>query len=1538
MNMNIIDYIYPLTTSEQETVSSQTKGWESVTHAINDLQSETLTIRFNAPTPVNHLSFTVKGCTHGTLQITGITEDNMSIPLATNLANSMMTMITPTLTTYTYTITSLTPIQGLLFTFTPLKADAAYTWIVENLMISSTLTDTHPLDYEGLQTVDSQQNINTLHVTSTAPGNSTKAYWISSLTDTSTRSQFLTLPLPSYPVSGVTLNPLYEGQQLNVYYNQNTVHQLTWDYSPHQNMYSLEDVTSVENGSLTGLVGAATFTIPPLSQLPLTLTMRVLLTSTYPTCTLTFNGTPYTLTITSENISVEDTFNNTQITVLEFPQSLAVDAYNHLLDMSLTITADMIILTATASKLTSQGTIISTDDLGTSSQQIPSAITILGQETTVTDTPITLPETEETLYLQLTRPEPYHTLGTINTQTITNPLTLIGDDNNSIGYDSEDINPFNSAASSHLITTPTTITFTCPNNSLFYTLTTHIKGSLPTSSNTVFLITDTTTGDTLPLQCEAMNSLETDDQWWTEYATTFRFPEKYYEHQLTLTITPLTPLTLSMLRLWNTTAPQQLIPLDTSNGTSFNPTVSIPLQLLTMSSTPQLTSFTTHLFQAESLTLTNGILNSLTLTTGNTPLLTYTSTQSVSKYTTCGLIPSPRTSWEPLVLNRTLNSQSTGFPYVCHGGTLLLEFTQLTPISLSMDMMLHTLQNLDYQPPEKNENSTTAATLTEAEKTYYQNPSNITNPLITISNTQQTTHAIPGIPPHHIQQRSETVSRMTSIHELPHVNENTDYQIVNGQTLDHTVLLPGHQQSVSPSDLRMLMNSLTPYTNGKSTHQNASRTLSKQFHLQQFTTRTRNHTAYHTGLLNFTWQPVNTLIDDQLTLTGSMLTIQTPRTLSYMEKTLTHNHTNGILNSLTLTTGKTPLLTYTSTQSVSKYTTCGLIPSPRTSWEPLVLNRTLNSQSTGFPYVCHGGTLLLEFTQLTPISLSMDMMLHTLQNLDYQPPEKNENSTTAATLTEAEKTYYQNPSNITNPLITISNTQQTTHAIPGIPPHHIQQRSETVSRMTSIHELPHVNENTDYQIVNGQTLDHTVLLPGHQQSVSPSDLRMLMNSLTPYTNGKSTHQNASRTLSKQFHLQQFTTRTRNHTAYHTGLLNFTWQPVNTLIDDQLTLTGSMLTIQTPRTLSYMEKTLTHNHTNGNGIATISLTTLHSFRTLNFSNYSGTTGETILLPLHETPVLTQSYWKQHPSLNSVWNDQKVTWESPSIVWGTTSPSLPTSMNFITQNITRAAGKALNCENIQSLQLPSLTITHPVEQITMLLHLQLLTNTLTTPPLLTLTFTNNETVIETTARINPHTLTLTNLQVPPISLSKGTWTIHLSSSVPLSFLLYQAIIHTSSISILLNAQPHSENGVWYNITSSMMHNTNYTLPTPVTSVELQFTLNNGESFTNSTITPAYDTGYTTLPAISTMNHILRISPQPPTSLLINQTLLLQPESLNLNTSMISTINPLACMWESTNPDVLTVNQYGFISGIQPGTAQVRVHWLDNIWESNLITVEE
>lgn len=1250
-NMNIIDYIYPLTASEQATVSSQTKGWESVTHAMNDLQDETLTIRFNAPTPVNHLSFTVKGCSHGTLQITGLTEDNMSIPLATSLTDSITTMITSMLTTYTYTITSLTPVQGLLFTFTPLKADAAYTWMVQNLMISSTLSDTHPLDYEGLQTVDSQQNVNTLHVTSYTPSDSRKAYWISSLTDTSTRSQFLTLPLPDYPVAGITLNPLYEGQQINVYYNQNTVHQLMWDYSPHQNIYNLEDVNEVHIGSYSGLVGAATFTIPPLSQVPLTLTMRVLLTSTYPTCCLTINGTPYTLAVTNAKISVENTFNSTQITALEFSQSLAVDAYNYLLTMSLTITDDTIVLTATASKLTSQGTIINTDNLGTSSQSIPSAITILRQETTVTNTPITLPETEETLYLQLTRPEPYHQLGTIGTQTVINPLTLIGDDNNSIGYDSEDINPFNPAASSHLITTPVTITFTCPNNSFFYTFTTHIMGSLPTSSNTVFLITDMTTGDTLPLQCEAVNTLETDDQYWTEYATTFRFPGKYYEHQLALTITPSAPLTISMLRLWNTTAPQQLIPLNTINGTSFLPSAPISLQLLTLSSTPQLTGFTTRLFQAESLTFRNGILNALTLTTGNTPLLTYKSTQSVSKYTTCGLLPSPLTSWEPLVLNRTLNSQSISFPYVCHGGTLLLEFTQLTPISLSMDMMLHTLQNLDYQPPAESENSRTAATLTEAEKTYYQNPSILTNPLITISNTQQTTHAIPGIPPHHIQQRSETVSSMTSVHTLPHVNENTDYQIVNGQTLDHTLLLPGHQQSVPQSDLRMLMNNLTPYTNGKSNHQNKSMTLNKQFHLQQFTTRTHNHTAYHAGLLNFTWQPINTLITDHLTLTGSMLTIQTPGTLSYKEKTLTHNHTNG-----------------------------------------------------------------------------------------------------------------------------------------------------------------------------------------------------------------------------------------------------------------------------------------------NGIATISLTTLRPFRTLNFSNYSGTLGETILLPLHETPVLTQTYWQQHPSLNSVWNDQKVTWESPLIVWGTSSPSLPTSMNFITQNVTHATGKALNCENIQNLQLPSLTITHPVEQINTILHLQLLTNSLTESPLVTLTFTNNETEIETITRINPHQLTPVDLQFPPISLSKGTWVIHLTSSIPLSFLLYQATIHTSSISILLNANPQSENGVWYNITSSIMGNTNYTLPAPVTSVALQFNLNNGESFTTSTITPAYDTGYTTLPAINTMNHILRINPQPPTSILLNQTLLLQPESLNLNTSMINTINPLACMWESTNPDVLTVNQYGFISGIQPGTAHIRVHWLDNVWESNLITVEE
>lgn len=1249
--MNIIDYIYPLTVSEQDIVSSQSKGWESTTHSSSDLQSETLTIQFNTPLPISHLSFSVKGCDNGMLQVAGINEENTSIPLSTSLNSHCETTITRTLTTYTYTITTLTPLKGLTYTFTPLTASEAYTWELQNLMIDSTLEDTHPLDYEGLQTVDSQQNVNTLHVTSYTPQSHEKAYWISSLTDASTRSQYLTLPLPDYPVAGITLNPLYEGQQINVYYNQNTVHQLKWDYSPHQNIYSLEDVTSVENGTLTGLVGAATFTIPPLSQLPLTLTMRVLLTSMYPTCCCTVDGTPYTLTITNTNISLEDTFNNTQITVLEFPQSLLLDAYNHLLTMSLTITDDTIILTATASKLTSQGTIINTDNLGTTSQQIPSALTILRQETTGADTPLTLPETEETLYLQLTRPEPYHQLGTINNQTITNPLTLIGDDNNSIGYDSEDINPFNPSAPSHLITTPATISFTCPTNSFFYTFTTHIKGSLPTSSNSVFLITDTTTGDTLPLQCEAMNSLETDDQYWTEYTATFRFPEKYYEHQLALTITPLDPLTVSMLRLWNTTAPQQLIPLDTSNGTSFNPTVSIPLQLLTMSNTPQLTALPTHLQQTQSITLTNGILHTLTLT-----------------------------------------------------------------------------------------------------------------------------------------------------------NENTSY------------------------------------------------------------------------------------------------------------------------------------VTYNSQQSSHKYTTCGIIPSPQTPWEPLVLNRTLNSQTISFPYICHGGTLLLEFTQLTPISLSMDMMLHTLQNLDYQPPENSENSRRAATLTEAEKTYYQNPSTLTNPLITISTNTHTTHSLPGIPPHHIQQRSETVNSMTSVHQLTHVNENTDYQIVNGQTLDHTLLLPGHQQSVPQSDLRMLMNNLTPYTNGKSNHQNASRTLSKQFHLQQQSTRTQNHTAYHTGLLNFTWKPVNTLITDHLTLTGSMLNIQTPRTLSYMEKTLTHNHTEQNGIATISLTTLRTFRTLNFSNYSGTLGETILLPLHETPVLTQSYWSQHPSLNSVWNDQKVTWESPSIVWGTTSPSLPTSMNFITQNVTHATGKALHCENIQTLQLPSVTITHPVEQINTILHLQLLTNSLTESPLVTLTFTNNETEIETTARINPHQLTPTNLQFPPISLSKGTWTIQLTSSIPLSFLLYQAIIHTSSISILLNANPNSENGVWYNITSSIMGNTNYTLPAPVTSVALQFNLNNGESFTTSTITPAYDTGYTTLPAISTMNHILRINPQPPTSILINQALLLQPEALNLNTSMINMINPLACMWESTNPDVLTVNQYGFISGIQPGTARVRVHWLDNVWESNLITVEE
>lgn len=1249
MNMNIIDYIYPLTTNEQETVSSQTKGWESVTHAINDLQSETLTIRFNTPTPVNHLSFTVKGCTSGTLQITGLTEENTSIPLATSLASHCETMITETLTTYTWRITSTTPIVGLLFTFTPITADAAYTWIIENLMISSTLSDTHPLDYEGLQTVDSQQNVNTLHVTSYTPNTHEKAYWLSSLTDTSTRSQYLTLPLPDYPVAGITLNPFYEGQQINVYYNQNTIHQLEWDYSPHQNIYSLEnDISQIQLGSYRGIVGTNTFMIPPLSQQPLTLRMQVLLTSSYPTASLTFDGTPYTLTVTNARISVENTLNNNHIIVLEYPEPLVLDAYNQLLTITLNISKNTITLTGATKKLDNQGTIINTANLGTNNQPIPSVITIHQHDTTVINTPIVFPTTTSTLYLQLTRPTPLHQLGTSSNQPTYNPLTLIGDDNNTIGYESEEINPFNPTAATHLIINPESIRFTCPDNNLSYTLTCNIMGSLPSSITSVFLITDTMTGDTLPLQCEATQTLENDDQYWTEYTATLRFPEKYHRHPLTLTITPTSPLTISMVRFWNNSNPQSLIPL---TGTSLLPSSVFSYQLLTISNTPELTEFTTHLQQAQSLTLTSGILNTLTLTNGDTHYLTYQSNQSISKYTTCGIIPSPQTPWEPLVLNRTLNSQTISFPYVCHGGTLLLEFTQLTPISLSMDMIIHTLQNLDYQPPENSENSRTAATLTEAEKTYYQNPSILTNPLITISNN--------------------TITR----------NSN-----------------------------------------------------------------------------------------------------------------------------------------------------------------------------------------------------------------------------------------------------------------PTIPPHHIQQRSETVSSMTSIHTLQHVGENTDYQIVNGQTLDHTLLLPGHQQSVPLSDTRMLMNNLTPFTNGKSNHNTMSITTSKQFTLQPITTRTRNHTAYHTGLLNFTWNPVTTLIDDQLSLTGSMLTIQTPNTVSYKQKTLTHNQQNGSGIATIKLTTLYPFRTLNFSNYSGTLGETILLPLHETPLLTQSYWEQHPTLNGRWDDQKVTWESPTIMWGTNSPTLPTSMNFITQNVTRTPGKALNCKNIQTLQLPTVTITHPVEQINTIFHMQLLTQELAESPLLTLTYTQNETIIQTTTRLNPHTYTPIDLQFPPISLSKGTWTIHMTSSVPLSFLLYQATIHTSSISILLNSAPNSTNGVWYNITSSMMHNTNYTLPAPVTTVELRFILNNGESFTNSTITPAYDTGYTTLPAISTMNQILRINPQPPTSMLINQTVLLQPEALNLNTSMITMINPLACMWESTNPNVLTVNQYGFISGIQPGTAQIRVHWLDNVWESNMITVEE
>ena len=1247
---NIIDYVYPLTTTtEQATVSSQTKGWESTTHSPSDLQSETLTIQFNTPLPITHLSFSVKGCDNGMLQVTGINEENTSIPLSTSLNPQCETTITRTLTTYTYTITTLTPLKGLTYTFTPLTASEAYTWELRNLMISSTLSDTHPLDYEGLQTVDSQQNVNTLHVTSYTPNTHEKAYWLSSLTDESTRSQYLTLPLPDYPVAGITLNPLYEGQQINCYYNQNTIHQLEWDYSPHQNIYTLEDdISQIQLGSYRGLVGTNTFMIPPLSQQPLNLGMQVLLTSSYPTASLQFDGTPYTLTVTNAKISLENTLNDNQIIVLEFPQSLVLDAYNQLLTITLNISNSTIILTATASKLNNQGTVISTANLGKSNQSIPSVITIHQHDTTVINTPIVFPTTTSTLYLQLTRPTPLHQLGTISNQPTYNPLTLIGDDNNTIGYESEEINPFTPTAATHLIINPESISFTCPDTTLSYTLTCTIMGSLPASTTSVFMITDTMTGDTMPLQCEATQTLENDDHYWTEYTTTVRLPEKYETHPLTLTITPTSPLTISNLRFWNNSTPQTLIPL---TSTSLLPSSVFSYQLLTLSNTPELATLLNHITQTQSITLNNGILHSFTLTTGNTPLLTYKSQQSLTKYTACGIIPSSQTPWKPLVLNHTLNSQTISFPYVCHGGTLLLEFTQLTPITLSMDMLLHTLQNMETHSPKNLENSKTAATLNEEEKTYYQNPSTLTNPLTTISNN--------------------TITR----------NSN-----------------------------------------------------------------------------------------------------------------------------------------------------------------------------------------------------------------------------------------------------------------PTIPPHHIQQRSETVSSMTSIHTLQHVGENTDYQIVNGQTLDHTILLPGHQQSVPLSDTRMLMNNLTPYTNGKSNHQNMSMTTSKQFTIQPITTRTRNHTAYHTGLLNFTWNPVNTLIDDQLPLTGSMLTIQTPNTVSYEEKTLTHNQQNGSGIATISLTSLYPFRTLNFSNYSGTTGETILLPLHETPVLTQSYWEQHPSLNSVWDDPKVTWESPSIVWGTTSPSPPTSMNFITQNLTRMPGKALHCENITTLQLPSLTITHPVEQINTILHLQLLTQELAESPLLTLTFTNNETIIQTITRLNPHQLTPVDLQFPPISLSKGTWTIRLTSSIPLSFLIYQATIHTSSISILLNSAPNSTNGVWYNITSSMMGNTNYTLPAPVNTVELRFILNNGESFTNSLITPAYDTGYTTLPAVSTMNHILRINPQPPTSMLINQTLLLQPESLNLNTSTISTINPLACMWESTNPNVLTVNQYGFISSLQTGAAQVRVHWLDNIWESNMITVEE
>lgn len=1251
VSTNIIDYIYPLTNSMTSEASSQTVGWKSLMHTPNDMMSETLTIRFNNPTPINTLSYTVKGCTEGFLQISGITEEDNAIPLSTNMNSTCETITTSKATSYTMTITTLTPLKGLSFTFTPQTADKAYQWELQSLMISSQLNDTHPLDYENQQTVDQLDNQNTLHVYSYAPNNSENIYWLSGLTDASTRSIFLTLPLPTYPVSGIKLNPLYEGQQLNCYYNQNSIHQLEWDYTSHQNIHTLENPVELQVGSYSGVVGDVSFNLPPLSQFPLTLNMQVLLTSTYPSSTIQFTGTPYTLTVTDTTISMTNTVTNDVLIELTFSESLDVTNYIQLLSISFTVSTDVLTLNASSSKLTMTGTIISTVTYNTVTQQIPSATTILQQETTTENTTISLPNTDGTLYLQLSHATPLHELGTVGEQTIINPLTLIGDDNNTIGYNSAEINPFNPQLPSSLITTPTTINFTCPDNSLSYTLTVDVMGALPATLNTVFMITDTTTGATLPLQLEATQTHEEDEQYWTEYTTTVRFPENYHNHPLTLTITPSEPLTLSTLHLMNTTAPQPLTPL---TGTVLTPFNVFSYQLLTMSTQPYLTALTTNLHNTQNLTLTQGILCALGLTDNN----------------------------------------------------------------------------------------------------------------------------------------------------------NTQY------------------------------------------------------------------------------------------------------------------------------------LTYKSQQSNSKYTTCGIIPSPQTEWKPLTLNHTLTTQTIRFPYVCHGGTLLLEFTQLTPQTLNMDILLHAVQNADQQIPTTNENSTTAATLTEEEKTYYQNPSDLTNPLTTISNNTITHTTIPSIPPHHITQHSETVAKLTSIHTFPHKGENTNYQITSGQTMDHTVLLPGHQQSAPQNDMKMLMNNLTPFTNGKSNHQTAPMTTGKQFNLQTVSQSTRNHTAYHTGLINFTWKPEDTLINDQMTLTGSMLQIETPSTLTYNEKTLEHNQQNGDGIATISLTSLHPFRTLSFTNYGGTRGTTILLPLHETPVLTQTYWQQHPTLNSTWGDSKITWESPLTMWGTNTPNLPTNLSFIQQNITRQPLKALNCTNISNIQLPSLTISHPVQTIVPELLLQLTTQNLnsTNSPLFTLTFTQNETTIQTTMRINPHTLTPETLTFPTIGLSTGTWTVSLSSSVPLSFLLYRAAFHTSSLSILMNSQTDSENGMWYNITDSVMNNQSFTLPAPVTTVSLRVLLSNGESFTSTTITPNTNTGYSMIPQEDANNLILRIAPFPPQTLPINSTLYLQPEAFNLTTHTPTPINPLACMWESTNPNILNVNQYGFISGLAKGSATVKAHWLGNIWESNQITVED